>query len=31
MRDELVIECLETALFKRKPKAELTIHVDQES
>lgn len=31
MRDKLVVESLETALFKEKPKAGLTIHVDSES
>lgn len=31
MRDELVIERLETALLKGKPKVELIIHVDQGS
>lgn len=31
MIDELVVESLETALFKEKPKAGLIIHVDQGS
>lgn len=31
MKDELVTESLETALFKEKPKAGLIIHVDQGS